>query len=226
MPRWASVGTSAKLVFIRLMNVTRVSVGTNVLAPACAPSQFLFDAVDDLSKMFFSEIWTGSIKFNCLPVHALSIGLSQTRRAPARLIFVIILVSHHHILHMLFVFFLIQKNTTNLLSLENPSQKILTGCNSRMPLSCPPTPLDCQSCAMVAWTIVDSSASFVTVYISQSWGRRMVHPGKMIASTWTRVADARMADLNQREPAPRRHSQVTNHVLSDLLSNGIILGST
>jgi hypothetical protein len=55
------------------------SVGTNVLAPACAPSQFLFDAVDDLSKMYLSETWTGSIKFCCLSVHALSTGLSLDR---------------------------------------------------------------------------------------------------------------------------------------------------
>jgi hypothetical protein len=40
-----------------------------------APSQFLFDAVDDLSKMYLSERWTGSIKFRCLLVHALSTGL-------------------------------------------------------------------------------------------------------------------------------------------------------
>jgi hypothetical protein len=58
------------------MNAKMASVSTNVLAPACAPSQFLFNAVDDLSKMNLSETWTGSIKFRCLSVHALSTGLS------------------------------------------------------------------------------------------------------------------------------------------------------
>ncbi len=52
-----SVDTSTVvLVFIILMNVTIASVvGTTVVAYSCAPSQLLFDAVHDLSKMYLSE---------------------------------------------------------------------------------------------------------------------------------------------------------------------------
>ena len=57
------------------MNVTMASVGTTVVAPSSPPSQYLFDAVDDLSKMYMSETWTGSIQFRCLPVPGLLIGL-------------------------------------------------------------------------------------------------------------------------------------------------------
>ena len=39
-----------------------------------APTQFLFDAIDVLSKKYLSEEWTGSIKFRCLPVIRVMIG--------------------------------------------------------------------------------------------------------------------------------------------------------
>jgi hypothetical protein len=90
-----------------------------------------------------------------------------------------------------------EKYMTNLPSMQNLPQKIPIGCNLRLSSSWLPAPLDHLSCAMGKWTILDSSASFVTVYISQtSCGRRMVHPVKMIASTWTRVATARTEGLN------------------------------
>jgi hypothetical protein len=44
-------------------------------APSSAPTQFLFDAVDDLSQMYLTDKWTGSIKFHCLPVKRGMIGL-------------------------------------------------------------------------------------------------------------------------------------------------------
>jgi hypothetical protein len=44
-------------------------------APSSAPTQILFDAIDELSKRYLSETWTGSILFRSLPVHQLSIGL-------------------------------------------------------------------------------------------------------------------------------------------------------
>ena len=48
------------------------SVANNVVFPLCPPStQYLFDAVDDLSKMYLSESWIGSIKFCCLLVSQL-----------------------------------------------------------------------------------------------------------------------------------------------------------
>jgi hypothetical protein len=59
-------------------------VGTTVVLPTVAPfsamilptvslsstpTSFLFDAVDDLSKMYLNEKWSGSIKFRALPVY-------------------------------------------------------------------------------------------------------------------------------------------------------------
>jgi hypothetical protein len=68
------------------------------------------------------------------------------------------------------------------------------------------------SCVMAAETIKHSNTSFATVYTSHSWqGRRIVHLGKMIASsTWTRVVlNALKEGCNQREAASPRHSQGT-----------------
>jgi hypothetical protein len=50
-------------------------VGNTVLAPLSAPTQFRFDAVDNLSKMYLNGKWTGSIKFCSLPVYRLMVGL-------------------------------------------------------------------------------------------------------------------------------------------------------
>jgi hypothetical protein len=50
-------------------------VGNTAVAPLCPPTQFLFDAVDGLSKMYLNDKWTGSIKFRSLPVQRLMIGL-------------------------------------------------------------------------------------------------------------------------------------------------------
>jgi hypothetical protein len=62
------------------MDITMAVVGNTVVAPlvaplSSAPTQFLFDAVNDLSKMYLSKKWTGSIKFCSLPVYRLMIGL-------------------------------------------------------------------------------------------------------------------------------------------------------
>jgi hypothetical protein len=47
-------------------------VGTTVVLPTVAPSSaptcFLFDAVNDLSKMCLNDKWAGSINFCALPV--------------------------------------------------------------------------------------------------------------------------------------------------------------
>jgi hypothetical protein len=40
----------------------------NAVSPLCPPTQSLFEAVDDLSKMYMSESWIGSLKFRCLLV--------------------------------------------------------------------------------------------------------------------------------------------------------------
>jgi hypothetical protein len=82
---------------------------------------------------------------------------------------------------------------------------------------------------MVAKTVIDSNASNATLYTSQyeSWERRMMRPGKMIASAWTKVVDALKEGRNQREPVPPRHSHVISYSpLVPLLSNGMFWGST
>jgi hypothetical protein len=43
------------------------AVGETAVSPLLAPTHFLFDAVDSLSKKhYLSDKWTGSIKFICL----------------------------------------------------------------------------------------------------------------------------------------------------------------
>jgi hypothetical protein len=52
------------------------AIGNTVVALSCAPTQFIFDAVNDLSKMYLSKEWTtSSIKLCSLPVYQLMIGL-------------------------------------------------------------------------------------------------------------------------------------------------------
>jgi hypothetical protein len=63
------------------MNVTMASAGTTVVAPFCAPSQFIFDAGDDLTKMYLSQTWTGAISFCCKPVDGLMVGLPLDKMA-------------------------------------------------------------------------------------------------------------------------------------------------
>jgi hypothetical protein len=50
-------------------------LGTIVVAPLCAPTQLLFDAIDDLSELYMRKTWTALIEFCCLPVSKLMIGL-------------------------------------------------------------------------------------------------------------------------------------------------------
>jgi hypothetical protein len=57
------------------MDITMAALGTTVVAPLCAPTQLLFDAVDDLSELYMSKTWTASIEFPCLPVSKLMTGL-------------------------------------------------------------------------------------------------------------------------------------------------------
>jgi hypothetical protein len=89
-------------------------------------------------------------------------------------------------------------------------------------------PLGSPSCATVAQvTGASSDASLATICAGQSCRqKRAVHLGKMIASTWTRVADATAEGLTQKEPPPPRHSQARGFVPSHSLSNGISKGST
>jgi hypothetical protein len=60
------------------MDITMAADGNTAVAlscaPLCAPTQFLFDAVDDLSQMYLTDKWTGSIKFCCLPANSSMIG--------------------------------------------------------------------------------------------------------------------------------------------------------
>jgi hypothetical protein len=71
------------LVCVALEVVTMAMVGTTVVlptvaplsamilptvSPSSAPTQFLFNAVDDLSKMYLNNKWSGSIKLRALPV--------------------------------------------------------------------------------------------------------------------------------------------------------------
>jgi hypothetical protein len=46
-----------------------------MVSPSSAPTQFLFDAVDDLSKMYLNNKWSISIKFCALPVYTPMVGL-------------------------------------------------------------------------------------------------------------------------------------------------------
>jgi hypothetical protein len=70
--------------------VTMAMVGTTVVLPTVtplsamilptisrlsAPTQFLFDVVNDLSKMYSNKKWSGSIKFCALPVYTPMVGL-------------------------------------------------------------------------------------------------------------------------------------------------------
>ena len=67
------------IMYVLSMDITMATEGNTVVAPLCAPSsapsQSLFDAIDDLSQMYLTDQWTGSIKFRCLPVNRLMIGL-------------------------------------------------------------------------------------------------------------------------------------------------------
>ena len=112
--------------------------------------------------------------------------------------------------------------------MKNGSQTIFIGSNSRLPSRWLPIPPGHPACAMATGVAnVHANASFATVCTDQSYHqRRTVHPGKMIASTWTRLADAPAESRSQREPAPPRHSQSTSAVPSHLLLNGIFMVST
>jgi hypothetical protein len=57
------------------MDITMAALGTTLVAPSCAPTQLLFDAVDDLSQIYMSKTWTASIEFRCLPLSKHMIGL-------------------------------------------------------------------------------------------------------------------------------------------------------
>jgi hypothetical protein len=78
------------LIFAVLEVVTIAMVVTTVVLPrvaplsamilpmvslSSAPTRFLFDALDDLSKMYLNEKWSGSIKFRALPVYTPMDGL-------------------------------------------------------------------------------------------------------------------------------------------------------
>jgi hypothetical protein len=67
------------LIYVVLEVVTMAMVGTTVVlptvAPSPAPTRFLFDAVDDLSKMYLNDKWAGSINFRALPVYTPMVGL-------------------------------------------------------------------------------------------------------------------------------------------------------
>jgi hypothetical protein len=184
------------------MDITMVADGNTWVAPSCAllcaPTQFLFDAVDDLSHMYLSDKWTGSIRFCCLPVNKLMVGSPLDKSC------------------------IMEVDICDYLGYSSSNHSVLCLYLDHEKYDKPH-----PSCATGAETIVPSNASFVTVYTSQSWWeRREVHFGKMIASTWTRVVDARMEGHNQREPAPPRQSQRTVFVPLHSLSNGITLGST
>jgi hypothetical protein len=194
-------------------------------APSSAPTQFLFDAVDDLSQMYLTDKWTGSIKFHCLPVKRGMIGLPLDKTC-IKYVDICDFLGYSTCDRSVLRLYLDPRNMTNHPSLENPSPKIHIGFNSRTPLRWLLTPMDHPSCATGVETLVYSNASFVTGYTRQSWERRTVLLGKTIASTWTRVVDAGTEGHTQREPVPPRHSQRTVSVHLHLLSNGITLGST
>jgi hypothetical protein len=54
------------------MDITMVVDGNTAGAPSCAPSQSLFDDIDDLPQMYLTD---RSIKFCCVPVNQLLIVL-------------------------------------------------------------------------------------------------------------------------------------------------------
>jgi hypothetical protein len=45
------------------------------VSPSSPPPPFLFDAVNDLSKMYLNNKWSGSVKFCALPVYTSMFGL-------------------------------------------------------------------------------------------------------------------------------------------------------
>ena len=51
-----------------------VLVSDNGVSPLCSLTQSIFDAVNDLSKMYMSESWIGSLKFRSLLVSRLMVG--------------------------------------------------------------------------------------------------------------------------------------------------------
>jgi hypothetical protein len=67
------------------MVITMASDGIIEASPTCVsslpPTKFLFDAIDDLSKLYMRDRWTGSIPFCCLPVKRGMIGLPLDKAA-------------------------------------------------------------------------------------------------------------------------------------------------
>jgi hypothetical protein len=61
------------------MDITMVDDFDTADAPSCAvssaPSQSLFDAVDDLSQLYLTDRWTGSILFRCILVSRMTMGV-------------------------------------------------------------------------------------------------------------------------------------------------------
>jgi hypothetical protein len=61
----AMVGTTAVLPTVAPLSAMILLT----VSLSSAPTRFLFDAVDDPSKMYLNEEWSGSIKFRALPVY-------------------------------------------------------------------------------------------------------------------------------------------------------------
>jgi hypothetical protein len=67
----AMVGTTMVLPTVAHLSAMLLPM----VSPLSAPTRFLFDAVDDLSKMYLNKKWSGSIKCCTLPVYPPMVGL-------------------------------------------------------------------------------------------------------------------------------------------------------
>jgi hypothetical protein len=159
------------------------ALGNTVVAPLCAPTQLLFDSVDDLSELYMSKTWTASIKFRCLPISKLMIGLPLDKNG----IQVVDICDYlgSSLSNLSVVRLYLDPYKFDKLPVDGePLSKNLHWMQLKDHVEAAFTPLDRPSCAMAEMLIVDSNArSFATVSTSLGFQRRMMHPGKMIAST-------------------------------------------
>jgi hypothetical protein len=176
------------------MDVTMMAAAANSpvdSASTARATQIPFHAVDDPSKRHLSKKWTGSIKFRSLAVHQVMIGSPLDKTAIQEVDICYCLgrlsaVAHLHLDP--------EKHDKPPLTGEpplanNPHWKQLKNAleaaahTSGSPIMCDGGKQD---------THIFTCKVRNRAHASKSWGRRTVRIGKMIASTWTRVADAPM----------------------------------
>ena len=142
-------------------------------APSCAPTQFPFDAVHELSTKDLTKKWTGPMKFCSLPAQQTMIGSPPDKMRIAKVNAPDCLgQSKHPAVHRLCLDDP-QKCNEPPLSGEPArcEESTLEATHSSAPSRQLPTSWDCPSCPMVAEvTFVVSSASFATVFSARAKG--------------------------------------------------------